>query len=96
MEAVDTRGEAVDARVEAGPTGTAEEAEEAATSCLGGETTAGNEDVEGAVKFCSEIWLAADKPGEGGAEADTRTVLRDMTGEAGADLPLFCPDFSVP
>ena len=43
--------------------------------------------------FCSGLTFTV---GEVGAEVETRTVLRVVAGEAGADWPLFCPDFSGP
>ena len=59
--------------------------EGAVTSCSGVETEAPCD------IFCSGLTV-----GELGAEAETRTDLRVAAGEAGADLPLFCPDFSEP
>ena len=62
--------------------------EGAVTSCSGVVTTGAPSDI-----FCSGLTGIV---GELGAEADTRTVLRVAAGEAGADWPLFCPDFSEP
>ena len=60
--------------------------EGAVTSCSGVVKTEAPCDI-----FCSGLTV-----GELGAEAETRTDLIVAAGEAGADLPLFCPDFSEP